>query len=950
MNQVGIFTSFTLRSLRKNRTRTVVTVIGVILSTALLTGVVATATSVAAALLGRTIETEGSWQVFDSLQPAEADSALGRLATDANVAAAMDSQVAGFASYASDADLSTTLLAIQTAPRVLRGSADQARDLSVMPTVRSGREPEAPGEVMLPVTFSGVTLTDDGSGASATSDGPIELGSTVTLPLGATLGGGDSLGTPTTTRSFTVVGFYVPQHFLRNDFTAFEEAGTTAIVSPNDVSSPVFMRVWASTNGLSTRDALKGWAAPIFGEEDYYLHGQLLALQGMASDESTTMESLRGMVAVIGGVIVVAAIGMIGNSFSISVAERTRQFGLLSSLGASKRQLRRTVLMEAAAIGVVGIPVGLAAGLAGVAAMLSSSARAFDAMFRGSLTGTAQGIPLVISPAVVAGMAAASFLVLLASAWAPAWRASRVSAIDAIRQQQDVRLSKRTVRAIEKAQATGKAPRTPLLERVAGIPGLLASRNLSRSSSRGRTVVVSLALSVVLIVLSGAISLYMVRLMTIGNDLGATSRSDMVLAVMNAHISDQGSTSKGTLGLARDIQAMSDRVDGLTPGKVIVSGTVQAALPAGSVSEAGQAFLADYNAGMGNISRDGSYAGTMIVSFVDDDTWAALCKEAGASGTTAEDGKSLPALALNVLAEWTSSNGAKVAAPYGSPTTATAYELRDQQSFLALMPDGGAVAQTWESTGDNTGMTRRQTGLSDAIADSGTISFVGSLDSLPAQLGDASLTASPMLVAVMPVSALEARPNLFLSASILMPFSLAEGADPFDTGNALQEAANATVGTDGSANVVNKVAEKETADAIVGLFKLLVTIFSVVCMLIAVANVFNTLSTSIILRTHEFAVLQSVGLGPKGFRRMLVAECASYALRGLGFGLLFSAGVVWLFWSALQPVANVSFELPWGYVAGAIMGVVAVLGLSVAYALRRSHALNIVDALRADAI
>ena len=47
---------------------------------------------------------------------------------------------------------------------------------------------------------------------------------------------------------------------------------------------------------------------------------------------------------------------------------------------------------------------------------------------------------------------------------------------------------------------------------------------------------------------------------------------------------------------------------------------------------------------------------------------------------------------------------------------------------------------------------------------------------------------------------------------------------------------------------------------------------------------------------------------------------------------------------------GVSFELPWGYVAGAIAGVVAVLGLSVAYALRRSHALNIVEALRADAI
>jgi putative ABC transport system permease protein len=235
--------------------------------------------------------------------------------------------------------------------------------------------------------------------------------------------------------------------------------------------------------------------------------------------------------------------------------------------------------------------------------------------------------------------------------------------------------------------------------------------------------------------------------------------------------------------------------------------------------------------------------------------------------------------------------------------------------------------------------------------DSGSISFVGTLDSLPAQLADTGLTSSSALAMVMPRSALEAHPNLFSATSVVVPFSLAEGADPFDAGNALEETASAAIGGSASAYVNNNVADKESTNAVVGLFKLLVTIFSVVCLLIAVANVFNTLSTSIILRTREFAVLQSVGLGPKGFRRMLVAECASYALRGLGFGLVFSVGVVWLFWrTALSSSVDLSFALPWGYVAGAVAGVVAVLGLSVAYALRRSHALNIVEALRADAI
>jgi hypothetical protein len=294
VSAMGVFASYTLRSLRKNRTRTVVTVIGVVLATALLTGVVATATSVAAAILGRTIETEGSWQVYD--EPPAGRGRLGPWPAGGRRPtwrAAMESQVAGFASYASDADLSTTTLAIQTAPRAVRGGADQARSLTVMPTVRAGREPEAPGEVMLPVSRSPASRSQTTARAPAPrATAPSSWGPPSRCRLAPRSDDGDSLGTPTTTRSFTVVGFYVPQHFLRNDFTAFEEAGTTAIVSPNDVSNPVFTRVWVSTSGLSTRDALKGWAAPIFGEEDYYLHGQLLALQGMASDESTVMESL----------------------------------------------------------------------------------------------------------------------------------------------------------------------------------------------------------------------------------------------------------------------------------------------------------------------------------------------------------------------------------------------------------------------------------------------------------------------------------------------------------------------------------------------------------------------------------------------------------------------------------------------------------------------------------
>ena len=121
-------------------------------------------------------------------------------------------------------------------------------------------------------------------------------------------------------------------------------------------------------------------------------------------------------------------------------------------------------------------------------------------------------------------------------------------------------------------------------------------------------------------------------------------------------------------------------------------------------------------------------------------------------------------------------------------------------------------------------------------------------------------------------------------------------------------------------------------------FQLFVLCFSVITTLIAVANVFNTLANGIILRTREFA-------------RMLAYECASYALRGLGIGLAAAVAVTFaLFAATSMAFAGLEFTLPWDYVALAVAIVAVVLALSVAYALRRSHASNIVEALRSDAI
>ncbi len=116
---------------------------------------------------------------------------------------------------------------------------------------------------------------------------------------------------------------------------------------------------------------------------------------------------------------------MINNTFSITVAQRTKQLAMLRALGASRRQVLRSVMTEAVAIGVAGSGSGLAAGV-GVAAGLK-------AMFVSAGVELPEG-PMVISPGSMLISAAVGISVTVVSAWLPARRAGKVPPVAALRE------------------------------------------------------------------------------------------------------------------------------------------------------------------------------------------------------------------------------------------------------------------------------------------------------------------------------------------------------------------------------------------------------------------------------------------------------------------------------------------------------------------------------------
>ena len=122
--------------------------------------------------------------------------------------------------------------------------------------------------------------------------------------------------------------------------------------------------------------------------------------------------------------------------------------------------------------------------------------------------------------------------------------------------------------------------------------------------------------------------------------------------------------------------------------------------------------------------------------------------------------------------------------------------------------------------------------------------------------------------------------------------------------------------------------------------------FIILISLIAVANVFNTISTNFMLRRKEFAMLRSMGMSPKGFNRMLYYECLIYGSKSVLYGIILTVMVSYVICKVIGIGADAGFVIPWGDLITAIAGVFLVVFASMIYAMCRIRKNNIVEELK----
>ena len=266
----------------------------------------------------------------------------------------------------------------------------------------------------------------------------------------------------------------------RSNFESYSATGYTAFtVDVNNDNGNVNLYVMFNKNKNIIKQS-EELAKELNYNGDINYNSTLLALYG-ESTYGNVMSSMGGMMIIMLSLVSIGCIIVIYNSFAISVMERKKEFGLLSSIGATKRQLSHTVFFEAVFVGVIGIILGILGAYIGIGCVILIINNLISDMLEYKLH-------LVTNPLFIIIPVIFMIIVIGVSAFIPSRRASKVSPIEAIRQNDDIKINKKKIRT------------SKLVLKLFGIEGEIALKNIKRNKKKYRVTIVSLFISIVLFI------------------------------------------------------------------------------------------------------------------------------------------------------------------------------------------------------------------------------------------------------------------------------------------------------------------------------------------------------------------------------------------------------------------------------------------------------------------
>ena len=455
---MSILNRLTIKNLRLNKKRTIVTIIGIILSTALMVGIGLLFSSFQDLMIRDTIGYNGKYEANYS------DVDLDKLN---NI---KDKDFTYF--YEKPIGFSKTQSSNEYKPYMYITSVNKEYfdELKLI----EGSFPKNENEIVI----SNHVITNGGL--------DYKVGDIVTFTYGSrnidgdiTLANSEFVDGETLTNegihTYKIVGIVD-----RSNFESYSASGYTVFtLDVNSDKGNVNLYVMFNKNKKIIKQS-EELAKRLNYDGDINYNSTLLALYG-ESTYGNVMTTMVSMMLIMLFLVSIGCIIVIYNSFAISVMERKKEFGLLSSIGATKKQLSHTVFFEAVVVGVIGIILGILGAYIGIGCVVLVINNLIGDMLEYKLY-------LITNPLFIIIPVIFMIIVIGASAFIPSRRASKVSPIEAIRQNDDIKINKKKIRT------------SKLVLKLFGIEGEIALKNIKRNKKKYRVTIVSLFISIVLFI------------------------------------------------------------------------------------------------------------------------------------------------------------------------------------------------------------------------------------------------------------------------------------------------------------------------------------------------------------------------------------------------------------------------------------------------------------------
>ncbi|MCP1184335.1 ABC transporter permease [Paenibacillus sp. 1781tsa1] len=880
------YTSLTQKYLLGQKKRSILTIVGIILSVTLLTAIGTIGLSFRDKVVRQTVQEYGDYHVSFNGLPGEA---VSKVVNNASVESAGIISREGYSviSKTSEKEKQENPFAAPYRYLNLKGyDADAMNMLQVQ--LDSGRLPQNSHEIILSTWSLDRFATKPKLGDSITlSLGERTVASTGEIKSVHGLGDFgwdlDEGFRPQKEREFTVVGFmktgsnaswsssFIVPAITYEDNVNIDAGKNYFIYVKMKSMNQIQAKAEAIISSLKLDQVDQGSAVALDKDIQYKnirieYNNELLKLYGKSTYEGVNHSLLYAFAAII-IIIMGCTSAVIYNTFHISVLERTSQFGMLRCIGATPSQIRKLVLKEATILSLIAIPIGLLMGTVFMKLLFYNIS--FLAL------GFLNDMQMVISLPILIIAGVLGLLTVYLSAIGPARLAAKVSPLEAVHSSGSLNVE--NVTSVRKSKLLGK---------LLGIEGQFASRNIRRNKKRFRITAFSIVVSMILyIVFSGLAGL-----------LGQTSQSGIDYSYSVIY---EGPSKRIDDSVYSDI----DKLEAVEHAYPYYNHQVMAMFPKEKVNPK----YNELRPGMYSVEEGEGYrTDNNYLESYGDNGLDALKSKLTAGKIDKEKMNRENGVIVNQKLRMTTEDGRQIVMDQ------TQFKVGDHIQVRSLDFDEKGRGYTTLTV---TGIVDQGL-LSSNYNESAVLEFITTPEVVEKVTGNDTYS------------------RIFILAKT-------------DISNKpITDYLKSLPQKDAGYSYTDKVQQLAQAKNDATTAKIFLYGFIGVIVLIAFLNILNTVSTNLILRTKEFAVLKAIGMTQRNVGKMILLEGVLYgvyaAVYGSILGTVLSYGIHYLFKGSV----DVGWAIPWSSIVLACAGAIATTLVATAWPMYRLNQTSIVEALR----